>query len=63
MLKTQGCYLGEDVDNKDRDRYWSFEYQKIVVCYEEQIEKLGSYHLQIDKYDIYEKVYSYICKL
>lgn len=61
--KTERCYPGEDVSCEDRDRFWSYEYQKIVAYYDKRIKKLGTYDLQANRFDTYEKIHSYICIL
>lgn len=56
-------YGGEDVNDEDRNRFWSERYQKIVAYYEKHTKNLGEHDLQVDKFDTYEKTHYYISKL
>lgn len=69
VIELYGKFTGDSYGNEDnianefKNNDWSEEYQKIVAYYEKRIKKLGEYDLQVDRFDTYEKIHSYICKL
>lgn len=57
-------YGGEDdLSNKQKNEYWETQYLRTTKYYIKRIHKLGDYKLDIEKYNTYEKIHSFISKL
>lgn len=50
----------DNLDYKERNQYYKSEYKKVVKYYTKRVEKLDM-KLDTEKFDSYEKVYSFIC--
>lgn len=57
-------YGGEDdLSNKQKNEYWETQYLRTAKYYIKRVHKLGDYKLDIEKYNTYEKIHSFIGKL
>ena len=62
--KTISEYGSEDeVDYESRNNYWEAQYNLIVKYYIKRVSKIGDFNLSIEKFNSYEKIHSYICKI
>jgi hypothetical protein len=51
----------DNLDYKERNEYYKSEYKKVIKYYIKRVEKLDM-KLDTEKFDSYEKVYSFICE-
>lgn len=57
-------YGGEDdLSNKEKNDYWETQFSRTAKYFIKKVNKLGEYKLDVDKYNTYEKVHSFINKL